>query len=472
MQQTKAIFILIILVLFLILIASNQAKVWGGDAYLPKADLIKGSTPQVYILENGVRHWIPDPETFDHFRFKWQNIKTYSNSVVAGYPLGEDWDKYDDYPEGSLLRGSGSAVYLIELGKRRWIPTPATFEGNNFGWRYIIDIDQDDLENIDQGDNLTLSESNRYPETAILGGPNQNEILDNGRVEFRYTGTNPLGENSELDFETYLAGHDTDWINQGADYTEEYGLEEGGQYTFFVRSKNEQGYYDPSPASVSFQLGVSAYYQKVEISNVNAKESNFTDDYLELRNDGDETINITGWTLSSDTETKTFSKAIKRLKYPFSSGTEVNIELADGDQAVVSMGVSPDGINFLTNKCTGYLDQSDQYDPSLDEHCPDLINSEYDHLSNACQSFINNLSSCEIPDYSDDLVIIIDSECTGFLNETFNYGQCYSDYYQDIDFLEDEWRIFLNMSIDFLDDDNDTIILKDKSGLVVDRYSY
>ena len=48
-------------------------------------------------------------------------------------------------------------------------------------------------------------------------------------------------------------------------------------------------------------------------------------------------------------------------------------------------------------------------------------------MSNACQDFIDDLSRCEIPDYSDNYDVSSDSECTTFLTEKFNYSQCYQE---------------------------------------------
>jgi len=440
-------------------------------AYLPKADLIKGSGPEVYILENGARHWIPDPETFNYFRFKWQNIKTYSDSAINSYVQGDDWSQYDGYPDGSLVRGSGPKVYLIELGKRRWIPNPHIFEGNDFGWKYILGIDQDDLEDIDLGSDLTLSEPNRYPETIILESPAAGATLETAEVFFKYSGTNPLGENSDLDFETYLKGYDSDWQNQGSNYTEEYDLEQSGTYTFYVRAKNEQGYYDPSPASLSFQIGVSLYYQKVEISNVYENEGGFND-YLVLRNESDETINITNWTIKTSKDTITIPKAAKKLTYPYSESNDFNVELSSNDEAIISVSLSPIGTSFQDNKCTGYLDLSSQFHLSLDNNCPDMSESVYDHLGSECQEYIVNLDGCAITDFTGTSGSALNSMCTNFLNEHFSYGGCYDDYNQDADFLKDEWRIFLNKSIDIFDNNSDTVILKDANGFVVHMMRY
>lgn len=466
MWKTKTALILITLFFSFGLARANQS-------YLPKADLVKGTGPEVYILEKTVRRWIADPETFEHFQYKWTNIKNISDIALAAYPQGRDLDWYDDYPDGSLLRGSGPGVYLIELGQRRWFPNPEIFEGNGFGWKYILDIDDDRLNRIDRGDNITLSEPNRYPETIILEGPEKESILENSEITFKYSGINPLGEARDLSFETYLAGYDTGWQNQSSNYTVTYDLsEESKVYTFYVRAKNEEGYLDPSPASLTFQTGLSPYYKKIEISWLEPSEEDFKDDYLVLRNNDQETINISQWILKTDKETMTIPQAIAKLRYPFSRDDYSDIKLASGDEMIIFMGVSPKGVNFRTNKCTGYFDQDSQFCPSLDKDCPYLEESKYSHLSGVCRNFIDGLSRCQIPDYSEEPEVGKDSQCTKFLNEKFNYQQCYEDYYREIDFFGQKWLIFLNKSIDVLGNNNDRISLRDKNGLLVDRYSY
>jgi len=463
----KKIFVLIILILIGL---SFEALA----AYLPKADLIKGSGPQVYVLENGVKYWIPDIETFNYLNFKWENIKTYSDATIQNYPQGDNWSKYDDHPEGSLLKGSGPEVYLIELGKRRWIPSPAVFFGNNFGWKYILNLDDDDLDDYDLGENLTLSESNHYPETTISSGPSQGEVVESGTIEFRYAGTNPLGQSDELHFETYLSGYDDDWDRQGSDYTHDYDVEDLGSssFTFYVRAKNEQGYYDPSPASRSFSVGVSPYYHEVEFYKVDYDENDFKDEYIILRNQSDEAINMTGWTVQTKLASLDIGQATKKLSYPYTYSNQVDIELKEDDKLVITAGLSPIGVDFQTNKCTGYLDQSD-FSPALDNNCPYVDSSDYDHLNDHCRDFIDDLNKCELPDYSDNTDVGGNSECTSLLNERFNYNYCYNDYKDDPDFYEDEWHIFMGRtSNDIMSDVSDTIILYDQNGLKVDEYYY
>jgi len=462
-----------ILILFGLLLCLLGDATLAGQIYLPKVDLIKGSGPEVYLLESGIRRWIPNPEIFNLFNYKWENIKTFSNSVVESYPQGDDWDKYDDYPDGSLLKGTGSKVYLIELDKKRWIPNPEIFTKSGFGWKYIINVDDDILDDFDDGNNLNLLETNKYPETVIINGPSQEEALEDTDISFTYSGNNPLGSVKDLSFETYLRGHDSRWRKQWSGYTEEYDLSDGGgTFTFFVRAKNDEGYIDHSPASWTFRINVSSHYGDIEIDDVFYDEDNFEDDYLILENNSDELINIGGWTIETTNGTVTIPQAIHKLRHPLSLNTPSDVKLAPDDEIIISSNISPHGENFRVNKCTGYLDQYEQFEPSLDEDCPELNESEYSHLSSDCREFIDDLDKCEIPDYSDNYKISFDSECTNFLNNKFNYKQCYDDHEQEADFFGDEWRVFLGKSIDIFNNNSDTIILRDNSGLLVDKYSY
>ena len=462
-----------ILIPFLVLLAIfGIQETSAAQVYLPKADLVRGSGYKVYVLENGVRRWIPDIKTFEYFKYNWKSIKTISDDLLNSYLEADNLKRYRSYPEGSLIKGSGPEVYLIELGKRRWIPNPAIFNKHQFDWNKIITLVDKNLNKIKKSDNLRYSESRKYPNTVILNGPEQGGTIRVNEVTFTYSGTNPLGARRDLSFETFLVGYDTKWRSSSRDNRTYRLPEESGSYTFYVRAKNKQGYLDPTPVKRSFQVGVSSDYQKVEIKRVRYKEKDFRDDYLIVRNQDEGTINITGWTIETDRARVTIPQAINKLKHPFLKDDSSDIKLAYREEALISVGPSPRGVSFRTNQCTGYLDQTGRFYPSLDEGCPRLDESEYDHLGSACVKFIKRLKRCQIPDYSSNSAVSTDSQCISFLNEKFNYQACYLDYCQKVDFFEKEWRVFLNRSIDIFDNSGDKIVLKDKKGLVVDQYSY
>jgi hypothetical protein len=148
--------------------------------------LIKGSGPELYWMQGGVRHHIPDMTTFNVMGFQMGDISILPDSVVNAWPEGDplpsralaqtlpspclipsgglynpdvflifsgtrhhiiDWDTFlnlgyhagdvticpeaRSYPEGytitRLVKGSTPEVYWMEHGIRRHIPDMATF---------------------------------------------------------------------------------------------------------------------------------------------------------------------------------------------------------------------------------------------------------------------------------------------------------------------------------------------------------
>jgi hypothetical protein len=128
-----------------------------GDAPTPtlmsaaerlRAELpIKGSGPEVFLVVAGKRRWIPDEITFDALGLDWQAIRTVSDQRLNGIPRGED---YPSLP-GKLLKGSSTEVFLLERGKRRWIPDEATFNAMGLDWQAVRVISDELLNSIPRG---------------------------------------------------------------------------------------------------------------------------------------------------------------------------------------------------------------------------------------------------------------------------------------------------------------------------------
>lgn len=58
------------------------------------------------------------------------------------------------YPDGTLLKGSGVNVYVIEKGVRRFIPDERTFNSMGYNWNAIKVIPDSDLSSIPQGTDI------------------------------------------------------------------------------------------------------------------------------------------------------------------------------------------------------------------------------------------------------------------------------------------------------------------------------
>jgi hypothetical protein len=64
-------------------------QVRGGDDPIPDGVIVKGSGPDRFLIEGGLRRLIPDEETFKAMGFKSENVKVISDSELNSIPLGK-----------------------------------------------------------------------------------------------------------------------------------------------------------------------------------------------------------------------------------------------------------------------------------------------------------------------------------------------------------------------------------------------
>jgi len=60
----------------------------SSSTILPDGTLIKGSGPGIYLIENGVRRLMPDVETFNAMGFNWNNVINVDDQRLGALPLG------------------------------------------------------------------------------------------------------------------------------------------------------------------------------------------------------------------------------------------------------------------------------------------------------------------------------------------------------------------------------------------------
>lgn len=82
----------------------------------------------VYLIENDIRRWIPDPQTLKSIG-RWEDIEELTLEELAAFPRGEPLNSVVQPSKPHMVRLRGqNEVYLIERGCRRWIPDPATLK--------------------------------------------------------------------------------------------------------------------------------------------------------------------------------------------------------------------------------------------------------------------------------------------------------------------------------------------------------
>lgn len=140
---------LAILVLAL-LVPSFQAL--AQTTQLPEGLLIKASGPQVDRIQNGLRRWIPDPTTFSCMGLKWNQVQGIADSFWREIPSGT---AFPSRANGTLIKGSGPAIYVMNNCQRHWIPDVATFNAHNYSWNAVQHISDADLQAIPLGAQLS-----------------------------------------------------------------------------------------------------------------------------------------------------------------------------------------------------------------------------------------------------------------------------------------------------------------------------
>lgn len=219
---------------------------------------------------------------------------------------------------------------------------------------------------------------------------------------------------------------------------------------------------------------LSPYYDKVRLENVTRPYDSYSQAQFTLRTDYalENAVNITEWKIKGNRGAEiSVPRAI--ADYGIQGSPQVSdILLKKGEYLVVYSGKSPNNQNFRLNKCIGYLNNSYTFSPPLPHSCPSVERTIMVSFSGKCQSFIYSLGTCREPSSNEknQFTLSEDAGCSAFLN-SLNYGGCYSAYRYQTDFFSTEWRAWIDQQFSF-DRDHDRILLYDKSGLLVDEYTY
>lgn len=117
--------------------------------------VIKGYSPKVYLIENSKKRWITTAEIFISKGYNWNDIISVADEELGLYPDGEDISiSYSLKPNGSLIKGSRPEVYLIENNSKRWITNANVFISNGYKWEDIIIVENYELNAYPNGKNI------------------------------------------------------------------------------------------------------------------------------------------------------------------------------------------------------------------------------------------------------------------------------------------------------------------------------
>jgi len=221
----------------------------------------------------------------------------------------------------------------------------------------------------------------------------------------------------------------------------------------------------------------SKYFGMIDLRYAN-RATDPKQEYLTIQASYSATIPIkmTGWTLKSSSTGTTVN--IPKGVYLFFTGTanyEEDIYLAKGEILYLITGISPNGVSFKVNKCSGYLNQFQTYVPYLSSNCPLPRNENLDSIpktpnNDTCLDYIERFPMCRIQ--TESLPPSWSYECNNFIYNKINYPSCVDTHKNDSDFYLGEWRVYLRYSESIWKQSREEIVLYDELGKKVSTLKY
>ncbi len=215
------------------------------------------------------------------------------------------------------------------------------------------------------------------------------------------------------------------------------------------------------------------------IRDANAREDTPQAEYIEIATGVRNTapVDMSGWSLQSAyTGVRAY---IPQGAPQFLMGVINNIgpiQLSPGESAVINSGLSPVGVSFRENLCTGYLAQLQVFTPSLSSLCPSPrseLSMTPDNLRNygeSCFDFLQTLPACEAP--LNNMPPNITPNCRAFASDVFSYNGCVTRNRAKKSFFGSSWRIYLASNTELWRNSHDIIRLLDAEGRTVDVVTY
>lgn len=221
--------------------------------------------------------------------------------------------------------------------------------------------------------------------------------------------------------------------------------------------------------------GVPSPYQGIVTLSEASAAGAGVNEFVVLDGHG-QAVNVSGWSLVSTLTGK--RGVIPEAADPFVLGAlnrVLPVMLGSGDTAIIATGVSPVGVSFRDNSCTGYLAQQQTFVPSLDNLCPsptDLLPATEQNLQqygSDCVDYVQNIPACEFPSR---MPSSLPANCRAFVQNALSYNGCVSAHQYDSDFKASTYRLYLASGVDLWADRHDVIKLLDDQGRVVDAVQY
>lgn len=146
---------------------SLAAILEGPVMTYPAGTLAKGPGPTVYLIENSEKREFLSGQSFVQLGYQWGKIMTLTDDELSRYPIGA----FVGYKDGALLRTQGQpAVYQISGGQKQAFVSAEQFLNLGNQWKNILLVSTGELER------YSLAGDVKYPEGTLVQAKGQNNV--------------------------------------------------------------------------------------------------------------------------------------------------------------------------------------------------------------------------------------------------------------------------------------------------------
>jgi hypothetical protein len=124
----------------------NMAHLVPSSASLIIRDglVLKGSSPEIYVLQDNKLRWISSLEAFQFFGYQWEQVHVVEDTFLQQFEKGR--------PIHVLLKCESSPhIYALENDHKRWIKDIPTFTAEGYVWADVKFVSCDYLRGLPDG---------------------------------------------------------------------------------------------------------------------------------------------------------------------------------------------------------------------------------------------------------------------------------------------------------------------------------
>lgn len=125
----------------------------------PNGTLVRGSGPAIYVIENNRRRHITSAKVLKDMGYKIGQVKKIKDEELASIPGGPAVESGAKKIDGTLIRTKKNpAIYILDYGKRCHIAEWNVFQASGYSWKDVKIISEEEMAGYPQDAPMVLND--------------------------------------------------------------------------------------------------------------------------------------------------------------------------------------------------------------------------------------------------------------------------------------------------------------------------